>query len=300
MGSLVTAFWILFDVAICLRTGFMTAPFSWLEWGLWAFVGTALAIFAVIVGHQDSKKHDAEIAGLNKKLTEQGERQIEQKGISLGVATAIGRGLDEIASKLTDPQSKAEISELRQEVEKVQSPSIVYDSFDETPVLHGDGKKYNYTHLWFRNEPTGGMARDVAARITWWDARYPTPKPMLFADAKWYEVPHDLGRRIHAENAIDLLPNNASHGLDLLIRELGAVESRALHVDSAIRALDDRFHVHPGIYKVKVTISCEGYTKDFWFRVATGGIINVNEFASPDGEGLEVRDAIRRYGQGAA
>ncbi len=294
MGSFVTAFWILFDVAICLRTGFMTAPFSWHEWAVWASAGATLAVLSVMVGYRDSKKHDAEIAGLNKKLTEQGERQIEQKGISLGVATAIGRSLDEIASKITDPQSKAEISHLRQEIGKVRKPVIVYDSFDDVLVEHEKGRHYSYVHLWFRNEPTGGLARKAAARITWWDIRYTNLRPMFFVDAKWHEILPDLGRRIHADNTIDLRPNGSSHGLDLMICAPGSDDWYALHITSPGQSFDERHRLRPGIYKAKVTISCEDYTKDFWFRIATGGAISVHEFVSPDGEGLEVRDEVRR------
>jgi hypothetical protein len=49
--------------------------------------------------------------------------------MGLGIAAIIGRRLEGSESKITDPQSKAELSELREEV--VRKPALVYDGFDD-------------------------------------------------------------------------------------------------------------------------------------------------------------------------
>jgi hypothetical protein len=290
MGTFVTGAWIAFDVLICLRTGYMTAPFSWHEWVAWAGVGGSVAILALIAGHRDAKKHEREITDLNNRLSEQKDQLNEQKGISLGMASTLGRGLAHIESKVSDPISKAEISALREEI--VQKPVIVYESFDERPFAWKSGEKPSYVHLWFRNEPTGGIARDAAAKISWWDARYTAQQPLFSVDGKWYEESPELGKRVQAENLIDLLPNRTAHGLDLFIRKPG--EDWVYSLSSAAQPIDERHHLSLGIYKVRVTISCEGYSRDFWFRVVTGPAISVQEYVSPNGEGLEVRDELQR------
>ena len=105
-------------------------------------------------------------------------------------------------------------------------------------------------------------------------------------------MPHELGRRVQAENTIDLLPNKASHGLDLFIRKPG--EDWYYGLSSAAQPIDDRHRLHLGIYKVRVTISCEGYSQDFWFWVVTRPTLSVREYVSPSGEGLELRDEVQR------
>jgi hypothetical protein len=54
----IPALWILFDVIICLRTGYMTAPFPRWEWWLWLLLGILLAVLAVIANWRD--RADAE------------------------------------------------------------------------------------------------------------------------------------------------------------------------------------------------------------------------------------------------
>jgi hypothetical protein len=282
--------WILYDVGISIRTSHMQRAFSDGEWYAWFFGGLVLAVAAFVAAFFDRRADQKQIAGLNSKLDEQKERAAEQRGISLGSAAAFGRRLEDIENKVTDPQSKAEISELREEV--IRKPVIVYESFDEgTFAWKTTEEKYNYVHLWFQNEPTGGTAHDAAAKLSWWDIRYTDQKPLFSVDGKWYEVSAELGKRVQAENTIDLLPNRASHGLDLFVHKPGADWNYGLDVTSSIK---ESHRLLAGIYKVRVTISCEGYTKDFYFRVATGFAISVQEYASPDGEGQEVKDEVRR------
>jgi len=205
-------------------------------------------------------------------------------------SVTIGRRLEGIESRMTDPQSKAELSELREEI--VRKPVIVYDSFDERTVPWKNGDKYNYVHLWFRNEPSGVVASDAAARLSWWDIRYYGSKALCSVDGKWYEVSPELDKRVQAENMINLLPNSASHGLDLLIRKPEVDWNYAL--SSSAQPIDERYRLRRGIYKVKVTISCAGYSKDFWFQVVAGPTVSVREFVSAAGEGSEVRDEVQR------
>jgi hypothetical protein len=55
-------------------------------------------------------------------------------------------------------------------------------------------------------------------------------------------------------------------------------------MDNSFDPIIERHRLHIGIYKVRVTISCEGYSEDFWFRVLTGPNISVREYVSPDGD----------------
>ncbi|MGH8011565.1 MAG: hypothetical protein ACREQ4_03560, partial [Candidatus Binataceae bacterium] len=60
LNILVPALWILFDISICLRTGYMTAPFSRAEWWCWLVAGLLLAALAVIAGWWDRRKTSQE------------------------------------------------------------------------------------------------------------------------------------------------------------------------------------------------------------------------------------------------
>ncbi len=153
---------------------------------------------------------------------------------------------------------------------KKNLPDIVYDHCREHDVTHEDGKVFRYTHLVFRNRPSGRTARDVAARITFLKPGF--PMEMFAVDAKWYEVPHTLGRGILSVNKIELPANNSPHPLDLLIRAPSAADCFGLHVDSSYRdTFAPQYRVPPGDYKIKVTLSCEGYTQDFWFDLRNHG-----------------------------
>ena len=124
-----------------------------------------MAIFALIAGYLDGQKHEKEIDDLNGRLDQQRDQLNEQKGMGLGIAAIIGRRLEGIESKITDPQSKAELSELREEV--VRKPALVYDGFDDRSYKWGNGEAYQYVHLRFRNGPTGGRAPEAAAKLSW-------------------------------------------------------------------------------------------------------------------------------------
>jgi hypothetical protein len=265
----VAVLWILYDVAISIRTAHMNGAFSDHEWYGWFFCGLGLAVLAFVAAFFDRRADKKEIAGLNAKLDEQKERTAEQKGISLGMASAFGRRLEGIEHKLSDPQSRAAISELREEV--VPNPALVYDSFDDTPYMwKSDGNMNQYVHLKFRNEPTGVRAPDAAAKLSWWDSEQ---KHLFTLDGKWEKA--DKGR------PIDFLPNNASHGLDLFIYHTPEKDWRYALSD-VNQPIDEKYRLHFGTYKVKVTISCEGYTEDFWFRVGTGPTPNVELSAQGD------------------
>jgi hypothetical protein len=205
-------------------------------------------------------------------------------GYQEGAFPNLARGLRGIEDKITDPQSKAAVSELRQEVEQLQKPAIGYDSFDDRIFVWRNGDKPHYVHAWFRNEPTGVAARDAAAKLSWWDAEDTSGKPLFTCDGKWQNALR--------EKPIDILPNNASHPLDLFVYK--PEEGWHYALSSLIQPVDERYRLHLEIYKVKVTISCEGYSKDFFFQVVIKPTICVREFGSADGTGSELRDAIQR------
>jgi hypothetical protein len=67
---LVPAGWILFDVLICLRTGYMTKPFPPWEWWTWLISGLLLAGLSIYGQWRESKKHEREMAGLKAGQTQ--------------------------------------------------------------------------------------------------------------------------------------------------------------------------------------------------------------------------------------
>jgi hypothetical protein len=117
MVNLVAFLWIGFDVLICLRTGYMTAPFPQSEWWAWLLSGGALAGFAFAAQYFESKAHDREMARLRDQMTEQ--KGIQQGGLSaLGLLSGkIIERLDDRADKLGDPELRRELAELKQELD---------------------------------------------------------------------------------------------------------------------------------------------------------------------------------------
>jgi len=70
LAILVPALWILFDVLICVRTGYMTAPFPrWESW-VWLLVGVVLALLAVVAGWWDRKQAVKEAARKHEEIQE--------------------------------------------------------------------------------------------------------------------------------------------------------------------------------------------------------------------------------------
>jgi len=139
---------------------------------------------------------------------------------------------------------------------------------------------WNYVHLFFRNEETGGRARNPAIKLSWWDIRNTEQQPLFFVDGNRYD---ESPERAQAEgDLIDFLPNGRSHGLDLFVYKPG--EDWIYAMDNSFDPIVERHRLHIGIYKVRVKISCEGYSEDFWFRVLTGPNISVREYISPDGD----------------
>lgn len=142
-------------------------------------------------------------------------------------------------------------------------PLIVYDHSAERRN-RGDGNLY--THIWFRNEPNGGVARDVVARISW---TCEADKGLFAVDAKWQEVPYDLGRpAIYAANRVNFLSDGTKHALDLCIRKPNGTEFYALDIEAPNRdAFGQDRRLQPGIYTAFVELSCEGYSGSFRFKV---------------------------------
>lgn len=68
VNLIVPALWILFDVFICLRTGYMTAPFSRAEWLAWLLSGIMLAAAAVLAGWWDRRRTERESDGRHAQV----------------------------------------------------------------------------------------------------------------------------------------------------------------------------------------------------------------------------------------
>ncbi len=91
---MVSALWILFDVAISLRLVFVTGRMATWEIIAWGTFGLALGLYAWRSEHQEGKRHEIEIVNLRDKLTEQG-------GFNRGTATAFGASLAAVVGGVT-------------------------------------------------------------------------------------------------------------------------------------------------------------------------------------------------------
>jgi len=56
----IPAGWIIFDVLICLRTGYMSQPFPRWEWWTWLGIGIALAVAAIVAEFFDRRRQSRE------------------------------------------------------------------------------------------------------------------------------------------------------------------------------------------------------------------------------------------------
>ena len=256
---MVTFLWIMFDVAISARM--MTTGYQWWEVGLWFVGGLGLAIAAWAVEKRDKKADDKKmnelqgtIGTLRQELSEARREVAEARGYSSGKLDLLGQ----------------QIATAGRLAASGKTPEIVFDHLAEETNPHDHNL---YAHLWFRNEITGGIARHVRANITW------TPKnkkgQVLFAgNAKWKDVPWNLGRVIKAANWIDLPPDGQPLALDLCIRKPGAAEFYALDIESPnIGAFGEDRRLQSGVYDVYVELSCDGgYVGNFRCEVQLWGI----------------------------
>jgi hypothetical protein len=257
--------WIAFDAAICLRTGTMSTPMSWNEIAAWGFGGLLVGVMALVAGwrerehsHKQEIKYEQDRSDLRIEIAKFGS-------FNQGAFLSVSQKLDEVTA--ANPQIQDKVTEVRAELAGIQkhAPQIVYDGYDEIPVRHGDGKYYKYTHLFFRNEPTGSAMLDAAARTEFLEFVYGAS--LFHIDAKWQDTPHDLGRGLRAANKIDLLANKSSHPLDLIIRPPDASDCFALHVESPNGWHDERYRLAQGLYRARVTLSCQGYSESFLFQI---------------------------------
>src|SRR5271155_1409827 len=101
----------------------------------------------------------ASVAGLLIVIAAAVRNRFFLHGAPISDSVSIGQRLKVIENKITDPEPKAALSELRQEVERVRQPAITYENLDERPGFWPkSGERPNYVHLFFRNEETGGTA----------------------------------------------------------------------------------------------------------------------------------------------
>jgi hypothetical protein len=188
-------------------------------------------------------------------------------GYQEGAFPKIGKQLD-ILNANANPETQAKIATIKTEIAEAPSlrPQIVYDHAAEQ---RNRGDSNLYTHVWFRNEPSGRVARDVVARIAWTSE---TAKNLFAVNAKWQEVPYNLGPAIYTANRIDFPPDGTKHALDLCIRKPDGAEFYALDIESPSRGafIQDR-RLEPGIYNAFVELSCEGYSGSFRFKVQKDG-----------------------------
>ncbi len=111
MLKYVASLWIAFDVAICLRTGYMSSPFSPQEWWGWLVAGGALAVFALIAEHFDRKADRENADALQTQLT-------KQEGFIEGAFTRMDHRLENIArNNHSDDKSQQDLIKLKTEIE---------------------------------------------------------------------------------------------------------------------------------------------------------------------------------------
>lgn len=91
LTAIVPALWILFDVLICLRTGYMTGAFPRWEWWTWLISGLALAALSIFAQWREGKKHDAKMAELKAGQQRQFEENEIFAAAHLKLDTNIGK-----------------------------------------------------------------------------------------------------------------------------------------------------------------------------------------------------------------
>jgi hypothetical protein len=107
--------WITFDVAICLRTAFMSKPMSWMEIVVWGCVGLALGLIALSAGwYEREQAHGKEIKYERDRAELQAQIQ-HFSGYNQGAFDRMGRKLDAIAAA-SSPQIKEEVDAVRSEL----------------------------------------------------------------------------------------------------------------------------------------------------------------------------------------
>jgi hypothetical protein len=125
---IITAGWILFDVAICVRTGYMSEPFPAWELCGWLAAGLALAVGAFVAEFSERRAHAKEL-GEQQAVLVSLRSQLDQQHGALGViSTMSARTLD-----LVGPRRGA--AQLRMFFEP-RNPSCVH----ELPPNHQLGR----------------------------------------------------------------------------------------------------------------------------------------------------------------
>lgn len=112
--------WIAFDVAISIRTAFMSAPMSRPEISAWFVVGLVLGLVALgAAWNEREDKHQQEIKYERDRSDLRG--QIERStGFNEGSSERINRKLDKIANTSPDVEVKTEITQLKADLASMQ------------------------------------------------------------------------------------------------------------------------------------------------------------------------------------
>jgi hypothetical protein len=193
--------------------------------------------------------------------------------------TALVFSILTVLQRATTSLAGAETQEIIARIQQVMvKPQIFYVRAPET-LNEPSGNLY--THLRFRNRPSGRAAVDVEARIRW---NTENGQELLALLGKWQEVRWNLGRAMYPANGINLAPDDREHALDLCIRKQNSSDFYAVDIQGA--ALQNSYaadcFLKSGIYKVFVKLSCDGYAAKFVFKVVLEGT-NPPQIALIDG-----------------
>jgi hypothetical protein len=85
LAILVLAGWILFDVLICLRTGYMTGPFPRWEWWTWLGSGLLLAGLSIYGQWRENKNHESEMVALKAGQTQHSQEHDILAGSNISI-----------------------------------------------------------------------------------------------------------------------------------------------------------------------------------------------------------------------
>jgi hypothetical protein len=273
MGSVdwISFVWIVWEVGSSLVTQVWLRPLTTPEW-ISAGIGIVFG-FAILF---------AEFRGrvANLKSSEEDRQKYEKDRMDLkldiarvtffneGAFATVGHELN--ALRAGGSQDTQEIiTRIQQVMAKppILKPQILYVCAPET-LNPPSGNLY--THLRFRNRPSGRAALDVEARIKW---ATENGQELLSLLGKWQEVRWDLGRAMYPANGIDLAPDDKEHGLDLCIRKPNSPDFYAVDIQGA--ALRNSYVadclLKSGTYKVFVKLSCDGFAEKLVFQVKLEG-----------------------------
>jgi hypothetical protein len=221
LSVIVPALWIMFDVAICLRTGYMTAPLPHWEWWCWLIGGILLAGLAVVAGWWDREQAIRDATQRHKEI-QSGQGVLAQGSMAILNQLAImtqttgqpfAAIIEAAHSRITALERQLADQQWRQ-IKIEQRQRFGYALQNERPEVW----RIIYT-------ATDSEAESYAKQLT---------KMIRDSGIRINEVPDEDGQE---------RPELDRYGLAVLVKDAGVLAPNALALTRALRAADIEHHL---------------------------------------------------------